>query len=1122
MKLSSNKGWTIPICLPEKIINRMKITIVLCLLTTLCSFASVSYSQKAEISLNLNEVTLQEAINAVKEQSDFSFWYRNEEVNLQKKISVKAEKQNIKQIMAQILSGQDLTYTIDEKYIIIYKKYDQQSTQQQKKKISGIVTDENGDPLIGVNVVEKGTTNGSITDVQGAFTLTVSDDTKLQISYIGYTTIDIAVGNKSLLNITLAEDILGLEEVVIVGYGSVKKRDLTGSVASINAKKITAVPATTAAAALQGRIPGVLVSTTNWAPGQTPSVLIRGKRSITANNDPLYVVDGIPITGGMEEISPTDIESMEVLKDASATAIYGARGANGVILITTKSGQQGKTKIDYNGYYGWQTIQNEIPLMNGSEYAEYVREAYRNTTKDAQKYMSDTPNKEMDMLNGRFVTDPYVMESVLMGYDENGNYDPSRVRTNSWMDAVTRTGMITDHQLSVRGGNSKTNFLASATYNKNEGIFKDVDYERYSIRLNLNHEINKYVKFGVQTQYSHSTYNKGTDMANNWRITPLGSLYEKDGSITPMIGSDSQMWNPLLNLEPGAVDRPKKTSRYLGSYFLEIKLPVNGLKFRSNLGMDSRTVQDHEFYSAKSTARQLGTSKAKNRMEKYTMFTLENLLFYDKTFAKKHTLGITLLQSLQEDKGEWVNGEVENLPSDKLKYNDLGAGLNITNLSSQYTRWNMASFMGRINYNFMGKYLLTLSARYDGSSRLANGHKWVLFPSAALAWRLSDETFFKNINMLDNLKLRVGYGKTGNSAVDPYQTMGLLKMAQYVYNNGATEAIGYAPSLMANPLLTWETTAQWNLGLDFGFFKNRISGSLDLYLQNTSDLLLNRQLPVVSGFDKVLSNVGKTRNKGIELTLTTNNIVNKNFQWSTDWVVYSNKEEIVSLYNGKVDDIGSKWFIGHPVDTYYDYKKIGIWQNTPEDLAEMEKFNVNGSSFKPGMIKLQDNGDYKINSDDRVIIGDPRPKVIMSMVNNLAFKNFDFSIFLYASLGSMIYNDYLALSQPGRNNSRKVDYWTPNNPTNAFPRPSIDYNDAPYMTSCYYEKADFLRIRSMTLGYTIPENLSKKALIERVRFYFTAQNPFVWTNYSGIDPEGAKGSTTPSVSSWIIGINLSL
>jgi TonB-linked SusC/RagA family outer membrane protein len=1081
----------------------------------------VAFTASAQkVTLQFRQVKLAKVFDAITQQTGLTVAYSRPTVDPDRIVTIEANKEELSQVLTQLMKGTNVTFEIGEKKIYLKEKPTSDVQQSRKvKTISGTIVDDKGEPVIGASIIIEGTSQGTITNIDGEYTLAnVPENSMITISFVGYKSLTFAANDKTLANITLKEDSELIDEVVVVGYGVQKKRDVTGAMASVDAAKIASVPVTSASEALQGRASGVLVSQDNWAPGTSPTVLIRGKRSINASNEPLYVVDGVPITGGLREISPSDIASMEVLKDASATAIYGSRGANGVVLITTKQGKDGKTQVDYSGYFGVQTIQNKLELMNGAQYAEYVREAYRNTN-SSNKYPTDYPDKTADMANPMFKQDAYVLESLMMAYDENGNYDPSKVRSDNWFDHVTRNGIITDHQISVNGGNAKT-----ATYNKNEGIMKDQSYERYSIRLNLNHEINQWFKFGLQTQYSHSVKERGSGMEGDaymYRISPLGSLRNEDGTPTQLVASDAQMWNPLMNLEEGAVSAPEKVSRYLGSYYVEVTFPVKGLKFKSNLGLDARTKQDYQFYSSNTSTRQLGTSYAYNGMSKYTMMTLENMLFYNRDFGKDHTLGVTLLQSIQEDKTESNKIGVQDVTSDDLLYNDLASSSIIDKIGSNLTKWTMASFMGRVNYGFKGRYLFTGSVRYDGSSRLAEGHKWVAFPSVALAWRVSEEAFMKKQNFLSNLKLRAGWGKTGNSSIDPYMTRGGLGLSTYVWDNGASEVLGYAPKIMANSELTWETTKQWNVGVDFGFFNNRLSGTVDLYLQHTSDLLLERQIPVVSGFGSVLSNVGETKNKGIEISLSSLNINTKSFQWTTDVMFYANKESIESLYNGKVDDIGNKWFIGHPINVHYDYEKIGIWQNTSEDLAEMEEFNKNGANFKPGDIKIWDNGDKKITEADRKILGSTSPKFIASMVNSISYKGFDFSIFLYASVGAMLNNNIEYLNKPGRANSIVIDYWTPTNPTNAYPRPSVDNASPAYVKSLQYEKADFIRVRNITLGYTLPEKLLKKIRARKIRVYLSANNPFVITGFSGIDPEGARGYTAPSASTWMGGVNLS-
>lgn len=987
----------------------------------------------------------------------------------------------------------------------------------QERTVKGHVVDkETKDVLIGASVVVEGNSGiGTITDADGNFELTIpTGNRRIVVSYVGYGSVTLVPQSYQIVE--LASDAMGLDEVVVVGYGTVKKRDLTGSVTSVNSEKLLESPALSAAEAIQGKVPGVLVTNTGWSPGATPEILIRGSRSLKATNDPLYVVDGIPISTAPNMFAPGDIESIEVLKDASATAIYGSRGANGVILITTKKGTKGKVQVDYNGYYGVQTIQNTLELMDGAEFADYVRESYR----AAGQYDSPVPDIEWDRTIPTFTADDYTWESIAMAYDENGNYDPSKVRTGApWWDEVTRTGMVTDHQLSIRGGSEKTQFAFNTTYFRNEGIFKQMDYSRYTVKLSVDSEVTSWLKFGGQSHFSHSLQHRGTNFQERWRVNPLGRLYNEDGTPTLMTsGNDSQYWNPLQYLEPNAVVNPLKVNRFLGSYYAEIKLPLDGLKFRTNVGIDFHSKQDYKFNSA--NARTGTTNYAQNASEETYAWTWENLLFYDKQFGD-HSVGVTFLQSVQRNRNESRKVEVEDLPSDDLLWNDLKSASTLTNYDSNNKVWSLASFMGRINYNWKSRYYATFSMRYDGSSRLADGNKWVAFPAFSLAWRMNEEGFMKNLENLDNLKLRFGYGVTANTAIDPYQTKGLLGAMYYSY--GGNNVIGYASSSLPDRTLTWETTGQWNIGVDFSIFKGRLSGTVDAYLQNTHDLLLDRQLPIVSGYGSVLTNIGKTRNKGIELSLSSVNIKNRDFMWTTDFMYSTNKEEIVELYNGKVDDIGNSWFIGEALNVWYDYKKIGIWQDTPEDRALMEKFNANGHQYQPGMIKVLDvNNDYKITADDdRVIIGQKRPKHIFNLTNSFYYKGFDLNLVLYGTVGGMLKNNVRVNHQSYRNNSVKFDYWTPDNPTNAYPRPNRLYDNIEYESTLYYQKSDFLRVKTITLGYTLPEKWVRKATLSKCRIYLTAENPFVFTNYEGVDPEGATAYAYPSVSSWIVGVNLS-
>lgn len=1094
----------------------MKLSVLL-LCFAFSLFASNAESQNAKVSLNKQNVAIHDILNAIEEQTDYLFLYNKKNVDVDRLTSVSATNRTVADVLSQVFKNSGVSFKIEGKHIVLTRTVAETSDaiqQQAGKTIRGVVKDKNGEPVIGANVVVKGTTNGTITNIDGQYTLSgVSDKDILTVSYIGYVSKEIPVKGEQNINILLAEDTQTLDEVVVVGYGTVKKRDLTGSVASINSEKITQVAVTNPALALQGRVPGVHVEETNFSPGGGLTIRVRGNRSFKASNDPLYVVDGMPLTTGIEAINPTDIESIDVLKDASATAIYGSRGANGVIIVTTKKGKTGKVQVDYNGYVGAQTVAKKFDLMNGAEWAEYVREANRNDG----RYKSPTPSKEEDAKLTRFTADPYVLASIMMAYDENGNYDPSKVRSFDWMDHTLQNGFIHNHDLNVRGGSDKTQYSMSASYHYNQGVVKEQDYEKFTVRLNLDQKIGEILKVGLQTQYMHSFKNKDTGAYSNSLCTfPTAYPYDEEGNDVIYPGGDPMTFNPLLNY--GNALSQEKNDRYLGSYYLEANI-WDGLKFRSNLGTDFQQRQELEFRGENTTANKGSLSTASNGGLKSYLFTLENMLTYGKNFNNDHDLNVTLLQSIQRYSQDTYKISVKGLPYEYQHFWNLGSASTVSGVSSNYMKWTLASFMGRINYNFKDRYLLTVSARYDGSSRLAPGNKWVLFPSAALAWRIMDEPFMPKTDWLSNLKLRLGWGRTGNSAVDPYQTLGGLSMRKY--NFKSSNMIGYYPSVMPNKDLTWETTDQTNLGLDFGFFNNRLSGTIDLYLQKTHDLLMSRQLPIVSGYSSVLTNIGKTQNKGIEIALSSVNFESeKGFNWTTDLMLYSNKEEIVELYNGKKDDIGNRWFIGEPLSVMYDYQFDRIWQDTPEDHAEMDKFNQHGSKFKPGDVKLVDqNNDYKITAEDRVIIGNTRPKLIASLNNNFAFRGFDMSILLNGEFGKKIsYSPPLSMS--GRGNEIKTNYWTPTNPSNEYPRPTT-LGAADYLgTTCYYN-GTFVRVKNITLGYTLPSAIVHQAFLERLRIYASVQNPFVFTSFPGIDPEGARGQGTPSVRTYMLGVNVS-
>lgn len=995
-----------------------------------------------------------------------------------------------------------------------------------QQSISGIVKDTYGEPIIGANVVETGTTNGTITNIDGEFALNVANpNSTLEISYIGFKSQNLPLNGQTKLTVTLQEDLQNLDEVVVVGYGVVKKRDLTGSVASVKGEKLQEIAAANPLDALQGRAAGISIMQKNSTPGGETSIRIRGNRSLKATNDPLYVVDGIPIVGGLNDMNSSDIESIEILKDASATAIYGSRGANGVVLITTKKGKSGKTEISYNGYFGLQKAGNTIEMMNGAEWVELVREANRATTKTTPYPL--VPTLEWDNKIGYFTADENVWNKIKMGYDEQGNWHPDRVPYNNWRDEALQTAIMHNHEVSVRGGTDKLQVAASATYLSQDGIVKGQNFQRYSIRFNFDWQLNDYVKIGGNTQFAHSDREPGNnlyhDVGNNY---PLANIFDEDGSYTKTRpGNDPMCWNHFLNLE--YKKREQKKDRFIGSYYAEAKLPL-GVLYRTNVGIDIGPYYNNEFFGVWGSDRQGNAPRAINRSETRRTYTWENMLIYNKQINQDHNLGVTLMQSIQQDTKEESEIHVRDLPYENQLWYNVGSGETVEKVTSNYTRWRMASFMGRVNYSLKDKYLLTVSARYDGSSVLASGHKWVLFPSAALAWRIKEESFLKDVDVLSNLKIRAGFGITGNAAIDPYKTQGSLEYGRYNY--GSSGVLAFYQKEMPNPYLSWEKTTQWNAGIDFGFFNGRLGGVIDVYLQETKDLLMERQLPIVSGFPNVMSNIGKIRNKGLEITINTVNVDTKDFKWNTDIMFATNKEEISELYNGKEDDQGNAWFINKPVNVFYDYKADGIWQL--EDAAELEKW---GGLFKPGDIKIVDkNGDYKITSEDRFILGQVEPKYTLSMSNYFYYKNFDFNFFFNGAFGQMRKFER-GWSLNGRFNCAKVDYWriigedqngNPiSNKSNEAPRPNRDYENPNYIDALYYANANFMRLKNVTLGYTLPAGATRALGISRLRVYGSVDNVFVLTSFPGVDPElgnkdDNKGFNEPVPRTFRVGVNL--
>lgn len=987
----------------------------------------------------------------------------------------------------------------------------QQVCFSQTISVKGKVLDsETKLPLQGASIIERGTSNGTTSDEKGNFSLSVPSTAILIITSVNFDPLEFSVDGKNEIFVGLQSSNRSLDQVVVVGYGTQRKKDLTGSVASIKGSDLRQVPNVNAIKSMQGMVAGVDIASPNNNPNSNPVIRIRGNRSINAGNDPLIVVDGLPFSGSLNDINSGDIKSIEVLKDASATAIYGSRGANGVILITTNRGTAGKVQINYNGYYGIQKSLDRLQLMNGAEFAEYRREAERN----ANRYNSATPSKALDELMFYF-RDAGVEASVLAGYDASGNYDPSKVQNYDWIDAVTRTGSQEEHQLSILSGTDKSQTSFSLGYFKNKGVVTGFDYKRYNLRVTYDNQIFKFLKIGGTLATSINTsYTTDNLYALAGQVNPLAPVYDQDGLLIANPAGDNSPINPLV-IRNG-VSNESVSNRFYGNFFADVAI-TKGLKYRLSFAPDYRFVRNGGFRN--SLANQ-GPSNAFNNTSQPFHYVLDNILTYDKQLSDDHKFNLTLLQSIEKDRVETLGGGARVLPYDQQQFYNLGTANEITSLNSNLTEWSLSSVMARLNYGFKQKYLLTLTGRYDGSSRLAAGKKWDFFPSVALAWNVSDESFVQNLKAVSDLKFRVSYGLTGNTAIDPYQTLGGL--SRTIYATDDLPAFGYQPNLITNPNLGWEKTKQANVGVDFGFFNNRLSGSVDYYVQNTDDLLLGRQLPTASGFNSVIENVGATRNKGIEFSLRGVVIdkPEKKLRWTNQITFTRNREQIVSLYNGKVDDVGNRWFIGYPVNTWFDYQKIGIFQNDQKDKDLITQLNANGGTFAVGEIKILDKDtNNRINAADRVLLGSAVPKWYGSFNSSFEFAGFDINFLIFARQGQVI-NDDQGILYEGRYNWLKVDYWTPQNPTNEFPKPVSGRRTPLFANTLSYQDGSFVRIRNISLGYRLPEGIQKRLHTSNFRIYVAALNPILITDFRGIDPEGSTGITSPSVKTFMAGINL--
>ena len=981
----------------------------------------------------------------------------------------------------------------------------------QSKTVTGKIIDSTGEPVIGASVLVKGTTNGVISDIDGNFSIQgVANDAILQISFVGYKAQDIPVAGKTKIDVTLVEDTEMLDEVVVVGYGVQKKSDVTGALASVSSEELNTKPVSNAFEALQGKAAGVDI-TSSQRPGELGDIRIRGNRSLNASNSPLYVVDGVPLnSGGIETINPRDIESIDILKDASSTAIYGSRGANGVILITTKRGKTGALTLNYSGSVTIENLVDKSPAMSASDYITWRRWAYYNANPSTNP-MGNQPDYDRDQ--DYFSGDAAALANVNKGW-VNGTWDGSKVTDTDWGGMVTQTGITHEHTLSASGGTENMQGFFSFGYLNNEGTQKGQEYERYNMAMSVDLQAKPWFKMGGSINAAWSVQDYGysrtgqssksgpTDIYGAAKAIPRYTVpYDENGDIILNPGGSVTNVYTVVDEWTKSNDN-RQTFRALGSFYAQVDFgkiwePLDGLSYKFAFGPDFRHYRKGIFIDSSSAVRAGGSNYASWASERHFSWTLDNMIMYNKTFGE-HSIGVTLLQSASKYNMESGSMSEQNVLIPEFLWNNMGL-IDITNtkyaasMGTGLSESQLASYMARVNYSFKDRYLLTVSGRYDGSSVLADGNKWDFFPSAALGWRIDQEDFMSDISWINQLKLRFGMGTTGNAAVDPYGTLGVIGAYWMPFSTGnsmifVTNEPYYSSSsnLMANKNLSWEKTTQFNYGIDFSFLNGRIGGAMDIYHSRTSDLLMRMTIPSLSGYPAMMANIGQTKNFGVDMTLNFVPVRTKDFEWASDLNLAYQKDEIVELSNGKVDDVSNAWFIGESISVHYGIASDGLWQES--DAAEMEKFNANGHEFEPGKVKPVDqNGDYVIDDKDRVILGNKNPRWTMGWSNTFSYKGFDLSIELYGRFKYMISTG--GEGQYGMYNQREIDYWTPDNTDAEWQKPI--YSTAggdEYSSLLGFKEASFIKVRNISLGYNFNKNICNKLGIGSLKIYAQGKN----------------------------------
>ncbi|PZX53076.1 TonB-linked SusC/RagA family outer membrane protein [Algoriphagus ratkowskyi] len=973
------------------------------------------------------------------------------------------------------------------------------SSYAQQRVVTGTVTtstDQMGLP--GVNILLKGTSTGAVTDIDGKYSISISESGGILVfSMIGFESIEEVVGNRSEINLVMQEDIAGLDEVVVVGYGTQVKRNITGSIASADLSRNSDDISVTEA--MVG-VPGVQFTDTG-RPGQVGNILIRGQNSLSGSNSPLIVLDGIIFSGNLNDISPRDIKSMEILKDASSTAIYGSRAANGVILITSKGGTTETPSISINTYTGISEWASELKLLSPDRYIQ------RRLDWRAQSGLESDPNN----------ISKYISTTEAENLQNGKSIDP-------WKE-ISQQGRTSAIDLNISGRTKATNYFISTSLSDDKGLIYNDNQKRSTFRANITSTIKPWLQIGTNTMFSHRDLSGvSANLRDAYRISPYGTMYYEDGSPTQYPVPDEQAaGNPMRTSLLS--DNEEIRENLFSNFFAQVDAPfLDGLSYRVNFSPSFQWNHEYNFMHQDKNVSFNSTSATKLNERQYN-WVLENIVTYNKSIGEEHNFDVTLLFGRNHVEAESTIASGEQFNVDVLGYNNLGLG-EIQRINSSAYAVDMVSYMARMNYQFKNRYLLTLTARKDGSSVFSVNNKYATFPSGSLAWIMTDEAFMQNLGFLDMLKLRASYGAVGNQAIEPYQSLTLSSTRRYVYGDGGSSSLGVVTATLGNDDLTWETTKTANFAMDFELFQRRIAGTIEFYSSDTENLLVRRNIPVMNGYTSILTNVGEVNNKGIEVSLSTDNIRKAQFQWSTDFTFSHNKNEIVHLFktdldrDGKEDDnIANGWFIGKPINSYYDYAFDGIYQLGDDDIP---------AGSKPGFVRVQDlNGDGIINTDDRTVVGSGNiPKYQFGLRNNFSYNNFSLSIFVNAMQGWIAPFNLINPLVPGRSLGQlDAGWWTPENQSNS--RPSLIYSN-PLQTN-WYDSRDFIRLREVTFSYDLSQPMLDKFKLKGLKVYMTGKNLGTITDWMGTDPENGGAYTSeqgsdnlyPMPKTFLVGLNVS-